>query len=316
MQLSSKAMESGTQIGRKKPGMGMKLFLMASPFLALTFLFAYYPLYGWVYAFFDFRPPLKLSQCEFVGFRWFTMLISSPAQVKQILEVMRNTFAMSGLGILTSWLPIAFAIFLTEIRASRYKKLVQILTTLPNFISWVMVYSMAFALFSSDGMFNHLLMNLGLTDKPILFLTSDKHTWLAMCLWGIWKGLGWSAILYLASIASIDQELYEAARVDGAGRFRLMWHITIPGLLPTYTVLLLLGVANLLNNGMEQYYVFQNAFNMSHIQVLDLYVYNLGMGSGSYSLATVVSMLKSIVSVSLLLAVNSLSKLLRGETII
>ena len=315
MQLSVKV-ANGNTMKKRKSREGIKLLLMASPFIILVFLFSYYPLYGWIYAFFDYRPPLKLFQCVYVGFHWFKTLVSSPMRVRQILEVLRNTFAMSGLGILTSWLPIAFAVFLSEMRATRFKKSVQILTTLPNFISWIMVYSMAFAVFSSDGMLNRLLMTLKITDKPILFLTSDSHTWLAMCLWGIWKGLGWGAILYLASIAGIDQDLYEAARVDGAGRFRLIWHITVPGLLPTYTVLLLLGVANLLNNGMEQYYVFQNSFNMAHIQVLDLYVYNVGMGSGSYSLATVVSMLKSIVSVTLLLTVNGLSRILRGETII
>ena len=300
----------------KKLWLGLKLFLMVAPFLALTFLFSYFPLYGWVYSFYDFKPPLKLAQSPFVGFHWFKVLISSPAQIKQIIEVMRNTFAMSGISILTSWMPMAFAIFLSEIKAIKVKKSIQIFTTLPNFISWVMVYSLAYALFSSSGMYNQLLMSLGLTDKPILFLSSSRNTWISMGLWQIWKGLGWGAILYLASIAGIDPQLYEAAEIDGAGRFRLMWHITLPGLLPTYIVLLLLNIASLLNNGMEQFYVFQNAFNISHIQVLDLYVYNLGIGSGSYSMATVISMLKSIVSVSLLLAVNRLSKTLRGETIV
>lgn len=303
-------------IKKKRRFAGFRLFLLTAPFLVLTFIFSYYPLYGWVYAFFDFRPPLKLSQCAYVGFHWFTMLISSPVQVKQILEVLRNTFAMSGLGILTSWLPIAFAVFLAEIKSKWYKKGVQTLTTLPNFISWVLVYSFAFAIFSSSGMANHVLQSMGIIDKPVMFLQLDTHTWLSMCLWGIWKGLGWGAILYLAAIAGIDQELYEAATVDGAKRFRLMWHITLPALLPTYFVLLLLGVASFLNNGMEQFFVFQNAFNGSHIQVLDLYVYNLGIGSGSYSVATAISMLKSVVSVILLFGCNGLSKLVRGETIV
>jgi multiple sugar transport system permease protein/putative aldouronate transport system permease protein len=147
-------------------------------------------------------------------------------------------------------------------------------------------------------------------------MNMSNHTWLVMCGWSTWKGLGWGAIIYLAAISGIDHELYEAARVDGAGRFKLIWHITIPGLIPTYVVLLLLNIAGFLNNGFDQYYVFQNAFNQSRIQVLDLYVYNLGMGSASYSLATVVGMLKSIVSVALLFSVNGISKLLRGETIV
>ena len=251
-----------------------------------------------------------------MGFQWFTALLSNPTRVKQLVEVLQNTFAISGLGILTSWIPMVFAVFLSEMKLGRVKKGVQIFTTLPNYISWVMVYSMAFVLFSSDGMINHLLMSLGVTDTSVNYLALNDHTWLTMCLWSLWKGLGWNAILYLAAIAGIDQALYEAARVDGAGRFRLMWHITLPGLIPTYMVLLLLSVANFLNNGFDQYFVFQNAFNQSRIQVLDLYVYNIGMKSGSYSLATAIGIVKSLVSVVLLFSVNGISKLLRGETIV
>jgi multiple sugar transport system permease protein/putative aldouronate transport system permease protein len=137
-----------------------------------------------------------------------------------------------------------------------------------------------------------------------------------MWLWNTWKGLGWSAIIYLASISGIDAELYEAAKVDGAGRFKLIRHVTIPGLMPTFIVLLMLSIANFLNNGMDQYYVFQNAFNKSHIQVLDLYVYNIGMTGSSYSLATAISMMKTLISVFLLVLVNAISKKTRGETII
>jgi len=302
---------------KKKMSQGFKLFLMILPFMVLVFIFSYFPLYGWVYSFFNYRPPLKLSQCEFVGLKWFEMLFRNAGQIKQILKVMRNTFAMSGLGILTSVLPVVFAIFLSEIRSSRFKRFVQTFTTLPNFISWVLVYSVAFSLFSNTGMVNNIAQSLGLIDQPIKFLDSDDMTYLKMVLWGIWKGLGWGAIMYIAAIAGIDQELYEAARVDGAGRFRLMWHITLPGLMPTYTVLLLLSVAGFLNNGLDQYYVFQNAFNREHIQVLDLYVYNISMGgSNMYSLATALSMLKSIISVTLLLVVNRISKFARGETIV
>ena len=119
--------------------------------------------------------------------------------------------------------------------------------------------------------------------------------------------------MYLAAISGVDQELYEAARVDGAGRFKLMRHITLPALMPTFFVLLMLSIANFLNNGMDQYFVFQNAFNMDTIQVLDLYVYNLAMGSGSYSVSTALSMLKSLISVILLCGANTLSKVLRGD---
>ena len=312
----TKYMQSGKLIKKKKFLSGFNLFLMILPFLILTFIFSYLPLYGWTYAFYDFRPPLKLSQSAFVGLFWFKSLILNQTRISQMLQVLSNTFALSGLGILTSWMPMAFAILLSEVSTARYKRFVQTLTTLPNFISWVLVYSFAFAIFSSNGVFNQILLATGLSTKLVMVLSSDQHTWLGMTLWTIWKGLGWGSILYLAAIAGIDQELFEAAKVDGAGHFRLIWNITIPCLLPTFFVLLLLSVANFLNNGLDQYYVFQNAFNVNHIQVLDLYVYNLGMKSGSYSLATTVGMLKSIISVTLLFACNGLSKLVRGETII
>ena len=294
----------------------IKLFLMICPFLVPVVLFCYYPLFGWVYAFYDYEPPIPLSESPFVGLRWFKLLIENPTQVSTILQVLKNTFAMSGIGLLTSFFPVVFAIALNEIRAKWFRNLIQTLTTLPNFISWVLVYSIAFAMFSTDGMVNTFLQDLGLIDDPIKFLDSPNHVWLAMFLWGTWKGLGWGAILYLASISGIDQSLYEAAQVDGANRFQQIWHVTIPEVMPTYFVMLMLSVSNFLNNGMDQYFVFQNSFNLEHIQVLDLYVYNLGMGGGSMSLATAISMLKSFVSVVLLIFVNWVSKKTRGSSIV
>ena len=262
---------------KKKLDQGKRMFLYMLPFLLLCFAFSYFPLHGWIYSFYDYKPPLKLSQCNFMGLRWFKMIFVNPAQVRQLFIVMRNTFAMSFLNIATSVLPLFFAVFLNEIKCKWFRKMVQTLTTIPNFISWVLVYAVAFCLFSNTGMVNTVLQNLGVILKPIKFLDSDSHTYIAMLLWSTWKGLGWGAIMYLASIAGIDQEMYEAARVDGAGRFQLMRYITLPELMPTYFVMLMLSVANFLNNGMDQYFVFQNAFNKAHIQVLDLYVYNIGM---------------------------------------
>ena len=280
---------------KKKLDQGKRMFLYMLPFLLLCFAFSYFPLHGWIYSFYDYKPPLKLSQCNFMGLRWFKMIFGNPAQVRQLFIVMRNTFAMSFLNIATSVLPLFFAVFLNEIKCKWLRKMVQTLTTIPNFISWVLVYAVAFCLFSNTGMVNTVLQNLGVILKPIKFLDSDSHTYIAMLLWSTWKGLGWGAIMYLASIAGIDQEMYEAARVDGAGRFQLMRYITLPELMPTYFVMLMLSVANFLNNGMDQYFVFQNAFNKAHIQVLDLYVYNIGMTGSSLSLATAISMLKSLI---------------------
>ncbi len=309
-------MEKVKRKSKKSDWEGKKLFLLILPFLILCFLFSYLPLHGWIYALYDYRAPLKLSQCEFVGLKWFKTLFNNPTQVAQLITVMKNTFAMSLLGIATSFLPVLFAIFLNEIKSKKFRNVVQTLTTLPNFISWTLVYSVAFCLFSTTGMFNTVLQNLGLIAEPLKILDSSEHVWLQMILWSTWKGLGWGAIMYLAAIAGIDQEMYDAAKVDGAGRWQIIKNITIPSILPTYFVMLMLSIANFLNNGMDQYYVFQNSFNKESIQVLDLYVYNIGMTGGSLSLATAIGILKSLVSVTLLVIVNFASKKTRGVSMI
>ena len=290
-----------------------KLFLMFLPFAALCFVFSYLPLYGWRYAFYDYQAGGTLSKDNFVGFQWFTMLFQNEATRSDIVRVLRNTLVMSGLGIATSWLPMAFAIFLSEMKSARMKRFVQTFATIPNFISWVLVYSIAYSVFSSTGVVNSIGMKLGLWDTPQMFLQSADHIWFKMWLWLTWKNAGWAAIMYLAAIAGIDESLKEAAKVDGASRMQIIWHITIPSILPTYFVLVMLNLANFLSNGMEQYFVFQNAFNKDAIQVLDLYVYNLAMGSGGYSLSTAISILKSVVSLVLLCCTNKISKLVRGE---
>lgn len=304
---------SGVQLRKKE---SIKLFLMIFPFLVLCFLFSYFPLHGWIYALYDYKAPLKLSQCEFVGLKWFKSLFGNATQVQQLIRVMKNTFAMSLLGVATSFLPVLFAVFLNEIRSKKFKSVVQTLTTLPNFISWTLVYAVAFSLFSSTGMVNSVLQQIGAIAAPLKFLDSGKHVWLSMILWSTWKGLGWGAIMYLASLSGIDQEMFEAARVDGASRMQMIRKITIPLLMPTYFVVLMLSVANFLSNGMDQYYVFQNAFNKQSIEVLDLYVYNIGMAGRSIPLATAIGVLKSLVSVTLLTIVNFVSKRVRGVSII
>lgn len=288
-------------------------FLYILPFLILVLVFSYYPLYGWVYAFFDYKPPFPLSMDSFVGLKWFHSMVENDVKIKQVLRVLRNTFAMSGLSLFFSWFPMIFAVFLNEIKCTPFKKVVQTVTTLPNFVSWVLVYSIAYNVLSSTGAVNTILMNLGIIDTPQLFLQSSEHVWFKMWLWLTWKNAGWAAIMYIAAITGIDEELNEAARVDGASRLQIIRHITIPSILPTYFVLVMLNLANFLSNGMEQYYVFQNAFNKEYIQVLDLYVYNLAMGNGGYSLSVAVSILKSIVSIILLCLTNGFSKLVRGE---
>lgn len=293
-----------------------QLFLMMLPIIALAFVFSYLPLYGWRYAFFDYKSGETLSADKFVGLKWFTSLLQNDATKKDIVMVLKNTLAMSGLGILTSWVPMAFAVFLSEIKNMRFRRIVQTFTTIPNFISWVLVYAIALAIFSTDGFINTMITSVTGQSVTTNYLMSADHMWLKMLAWGLWKGVGWSAIIYIAAISGIDQGLYEAATVDGAGRFAKMWYITIPELIPTYCVLLLMSIANILSNGMEQYYVFSNAMNWEKIQVLDLYVYNLGIDKGLIPLSTVIGMVKSIISVALLFAANGVSKAIRGESIV
>lgn len=292
-----------------------RLFLMFLPFAALAFVFAYLPLVGWRYAFFDYKPGGTLDASNYAGFKWFSYLFAQGATRADILRVMRNTLAMSGLGILTSWVPMALAIMLAEFRSRRFSRAIQTLITIPNFISWVLVYAVALAMFSTDGFINGFLSILGISSSQN-YLMGSGSIWLKMLAWGMWKGMGWSAIIYVASISSIDPQLFEAATVDGAGRFQKVRYITIPSLLPTYSVLLLLSVASILSNGMEQYYVFRNAQNAASIEVLDLYVYSLGIENGIIPLSTVVGMMKTIISLVLLFLANNISRLVRGESIV
>lgn len=296
-----------------------KLFLMFLPFALLCFVFSYLPLWGWRYAFFDYSAGGTLSKENFVGFKWFTSLFQSAATRADVVRVLRNTLAMSGLGIATSWCAMAFAIFLNEIKNIRFRRFVQTFTTIPNFISWVLVYAIAFAIFSTDGFINTAAAQLGMLAEGVQgtnYLMGNSHIWLKMLAWGMWKGIGWSAIIYIAGISGIDQQLYEAATVDGAGRFAKMWHVTLPGLIPTYCVMLLMSIANILSNGMDQYFVFKNNQNINTIEVLDLYVYTLGIENGNIPLSTVIGMVKSIVSVVLLFSANKVSKAVRGESIV
>ena len=295
---------------------GFRLFLLITPFIVIVFLLSYLPLFGWAYAFFDYKPGIPLTWEKFAGFKYFTNMFTDKYMFQDVTRVLRNTLAMSLLGMATSPLPLIFAMFLNEIKFNPIKRGVQTLTTIPNFISWVLVYAVAYAMFSvGDGFVNRLLIQLGVMDSGVNFLASRDHVWLTMLGYGIWKGLGWSSIIYFAAMSGIDQELYEAAKVDGAGRFASMTHITLPSLLPTYFVLLILFIANFINSGMEQYFVFQNHMNKEYIEVLDLFVYNQGMLNINYSFSTAVSILKSLISIVLLFSANGLSRLFRDQTI-
>lgn len=294
------------------------LLLMALPFVLMIFLFSYVPIFGWTFSFFDFKPGIPLSKTPFVGLKYFFLIGEYKGDV---LRVLRNTLALGFLGILTTPFPVIFAVMLNEIGFQKFKKAVQTLTTIPYFISWVIVYGIAHAFFASEGLFNNLFSQAGLEGLTVNILGNADIVWVFQTCMSVWKNLGWSAIIYLAAIAGIDEELYSAAKVDGAGRFRRILHVTIPGIAQTYIVLLLLSISgllsvgNLFSTGFEQYFVFRNPMVLDNIEVLDLYTYKIGLVTNDYSFATAIGILKTLVSVVLLFTVNGLSKRIRGQSI-
>jgi putative aldouronate transport system permease protein len=289
------------------------LYIMAISCFAFVAVFSYIPLLGWSIAFIDYKPGLKLSQCEFVGLKYFILALRQP----DLLPVLRNTIIMSFLGLLCSPLPAFFAISLSEMNSKKFSKLIQISTTFPNFISWVLVFSVFYAMLSpNDGVVNKILLSLHIIEKPMNPIGNPDIVYLFQTAISLWKSIGFSAIIYLAALTSIDTGLYDAAEVDGAGRFAKIIHIKIPGLYPTYFVLLLLSIGQFLNNGFEQYYLFYNGLVGEKIEVLDYYVYRLGIVGNGYPLATAIGIAKTVISVLLLTGANNLSKRIRGESIL
>lgn len=282
-----------------------KLFLYVLPCILFIFIFKYLPLWGWSYAFFQYKPGRSLFDCVFVGWQNFTALFGNAIMRNNLLRVLKNTFGIQLLNYLLMPVPMLFAIFLSEIRSTRFQKAVQTLTTLPHFISWVIMFSLASSLFGNSGIINALLAKCGL--QGINILTTGEHVWLIQALLGLWKSLRWSAIIYFAAITGLDQEVYEAAMVDGASRWQKVRYITIP--------LLIMGIGNFLNSGIDQFLAFSNAMNKESIEVLDLYVYNLGIGNGQISFSVAVGMMKSIVAVILFALANFASKKVRGTSV-
>ena len=303
------------RIGRKKLR-GIKYLLLAVPFLIYVFAFSYVPLVGWIYSVFDYKIGQKFldfGSMVFVGLGNFQKLFTERSEV---LRVLRNTLALSALGLLATPVPVVFAIMFNEIKNSKFKKIVQTATTLPNFISWIIVYGVAFAFFSVNGFVIVLMQKIGIQPTVMGILGDVDHTWVLQWILGIWKSFGWSAIIYIAAITGIDSELYDAAKVDGANKIQSILHITIPGIMPTYVVMFLLAVSNILSNGFDQYFMFYNPMVADKIEVLDYYVYKVGFYINDYSYSITLGMLKSILGIVLLFTANALSKKIRGESIV
>jgi len=292
---------------------GFKLFLIAVPFIIYVIAFAYVPLFGWMLAFIDYKPGIGLAKSPFVGLKFFKLIFSDS---HDLLNAIKNTLGMNFLIIICSPLPAIFAIFLSEVKNKHIKKIIQTTTTLPYFVSWVIVFSMFFSLFSTEGIINHILLELNIVKEPTMILSNVNATWFVQVGLHIWKVLGYNSIIYLAAIAGIDNELFDAAKVDGASRIETILHITVPGILETYLVLLLLSISNMLSNDFNQYFVFYNPVIANNIEVLDYYTYRVGIGSSDFSFATAIGMSKTVISVIMLFTANFISKKIRGNTIV
>ena len=300
----------GKMTAKKKNA--IQCFMLVLPFIIFVFAFSYIPLFGWSIAFSDFKMGQSFQQINFVGLKHFVKLINDD----NMFRVLRNTLVMSALKILVSPLPMCVAILLNDVRNRTLKKLFQTTTTLPHFISWIVVFGVAYSMFSTQGLVNQVLKMLNLPTSPFGLLGDLEHTWLFQLFLNVWKSLGWDTIIYMAAITGIDTELFDASKVDGANKIQTIRYITLPGLLPTFLVLFLLNVSNILNSGFEQYYVFWNTLVSDKIEVLDYYVYNLAFRTNQYPYSIAVGMMKSVVSIILLFVVNFVSKKVRGTSIV
>ncbi len=290
------------------------MLLICLPFLLVILVFSYIPLAGWIISFFDYSPGVKLSNMEFIGLKNFVILGTTFRD--DVIRVTINTLAISFLYLLCSVIPLIFAIMISEIKRSWFARSVQTVTTFPYFISFVIVYSLSFSMFSLEGVVNTLLTNLNILHTPFDFLANEDIAWVFQTLVLVWKNMGWNAIVYIAAITGINQELYDAAVVDGAGRFAKIRHVTIPGISETFLVLLLLSVSNILSTGMDQYMIFMNDMVRDKIEVLDYFVYRVGLTLNDTSFATTIGMMKSVISIILLFTVNAISKKVRGHSMI
>ncbi|MEK8130767.1 ABC transporter permease subunit [Paenibacillus filicis] len=283
------------------------LQLMVIPALLLILVFSYFPMYGVIIAFQDYSVFKGFWNSPWVGFKHFTDFFQSP----ELGLVMRNTIVISllklGIGFPA---PILLAIMLGEVRNMLFKRVVQTVSYLPYFLSWVIVANFAIALLSTDnGSVNILLEKLRVIDEPIPYLSVMEYFWTIIVTTNVWKEIGFGSIVYLAAIASIDPSLYESAAIDGASRFRMTYLITLPCILPVIMIFSILAIGNLLNAGFEDLLLLGvNPALRDVSDVLDTYVYRMGINLGRYSFATAVGLFKAIVSVGLLTLANYLAR--------
>ncbi len=282
-----------------------QLQTMALLGVAWILIFNYIPMYGILIAFKNFSIIKPVSEAPWVGFEHFRAFLED----ENLLPVIRNTLGMSLLKLVIGFpLPILFALFLNELRSVRFKKTVQTISYLPHFLSWVILGGILSTWLADTGLINKLLEGLGILREPVAYLAEPAYFWGIVVSTDIWKELGWSAIIYLAAMAGVSPELYEAATMDGAGRFQKMWAITLPSIKGTITILFILAISGVLNSNFDQILVLRNSLNESASNVVDVYVYQMGIANSRFSYATAVGLIKSVIALGLLLGANYVTK--------
>ncbi|WP_339323998.1 ABC transporter permease subunit [Paenibacillus sp. FSL W8-0194] len=288
------------------------LQVMALLGVAWMIIFNYIPMYGIIIAFKQYVITRPISEAPWVGLEHFKAFFED----EDLPRVIWNTLGISLIKLIVGFpLPILFALFLNELRSIRLKKAVQTISYLPHFLSWVILGGILATWLSDVGVINHILMALHIIDEPISYLAEPKYFWGIVVASDLWKELGWSAIIYLAAIAGVSPDLHEAATIDGAGRFQRMWHVTLPGIRSTITILLILAVSGILNSNFDQILVLRNSLNESASNVIDIYVYQTGLVNNRFSYSTAVGLIKSLIALVLLLIANSASKRINGTSL-
>lgn len=284
------------------------LLIMMIPAILFFIIFSYIPMYGVTLAFKDFKITEGILGSPWAGLKYFRQVFSDPYFYKTI----RNTIVISLYKLLFGFpAPIVFALLINELVGHRYKRIVQTVSYLPHFMSWVVVGGIFSSLLSLDGPVNSFLAAIGM-DK-IMFMGNKSVFRGVLVATDIWKGFGWGSILYLAAIAGVDQEMYEASRIDGANKFQNAWYITIPSILPVICINLILSLSGILNAGFDQIFNMYSAVVYEVADIIDTYVYRLGLANMQYSLSTAVGLFKSVVGLIFILAVNSIIRRLGGR---
>ena len=300
-----------------KLGKQKMLILMSVPFVLYVILFRYIPLWGWTMAFQQYKPGAKFSEQTWVGIKWFKELFKSyNASTNEyiwnleFLRSLRNTVGMSlistALGYITA---ILIAVFLNEVRVIGIKRFVQTVSYLPHFLSWVIVTGLVANVLSVEGgTLNNILQALHLIKKPIQWLSTPKYFWHIIGRTYVWKEVGWNTIVYLGAMTAIDPCLYEAAQIDGCGRLRKIWHITLPGIKPTIIIMLIMSAGHILDANFEMPFFLKNGLIQDVANTIDIYLLKFGFNLFNFSLATAAGMFKNAVNIILLLFANWLAK--------